>query len=164
MLGGGKTKGCSWGESYKLNDAQYFTAVALFQFLSWIPVFLAYYPGLFAYDVMSQIPQKIGTYSTHHPLLHTLYLQFFYYIIGNRICKSFNIGIACATLVQMAIFSAMLSFTHSYLRRIKIHYKIRLIYIAVTSFSPFFFDAGNFYVKGYFFFGFCRNVYYFNLL
>lgn len=126
------------GEKYagSLNDFQYFFIVTLLQFLLWVPIFLAYYPGLFTYDAIYQIP--LGKYSTKHPLLHTLYLQFFYYIIGEKMFESHNAGIACATLMQMGIFSMMLSYTHLYLRRVKIAYKIRFTLITITSIIPIF--------------------------
>lgn len=42
--------------------------------LCWLPVWLAYYPGLWNYDPW-QVDQVItGIYSKHHPLLHTLLL------------------------------------------------------------------------------------------
>lgn len=42
-------------------------------FAAWIPVWLAYYPAVFAYDAETQLGQVISQiYSTHHPLLHTL--------------------------------------------------------------------------------------------
>ena len=63
------------------SDKKYCLKVFGFQLACWTPIFLAYYPGLFTYDVAAQIPQQMGSYTTHHPLLHTIYLQFFYYII-----------------------------------------------------------------------------------
>lgn len=43
--------------------------------VGWLPVLLAYYPGIFAYDASNQVTQVLtGSYSTHHPLLHTLLL------------------------------------------------------------------------------------------
>lgn len=102
----------------------------------WLPVFLAYYPGLFAYDIHGQIPQKIGSYSTHHPLLHTLYMQFFYFFVGKA--SSYTFGIAVAIIVQMAVFSLMFSFTHLYLRRIGICARWRIFLIVLTGILPVF--------------------------
>lgn len=121
-----------------ISDRKYFLLTALVIFLLWLPVFLAYYPGLFAYDVSRQIKEKIIGYSTKHPLLHTLYLQFFYYFIGNDVFKSYNKGIAAATLIQMAVFALMLSFAHLYLRRISIQKKWRVLLIGSTGILPFF--------------------------
>ena len=41
----------------------------------WFLVFLALYPGVFAYDVHRQIPQAVSGYSAFHPLLHTFYIR-----------------------------------------------------------------------------------------
>lgn len=121
-----------------ISDRKYFLLTALFIFLLWLPVFLAYYPGLFAYDVENQINQKVIGYSTKHPLLHTLYLQFFYYFIGHDLLKSYNKGIAVATLIQMGVFALMLSFSHLYLRKVNIRKKWRIILIGATGILPFF--------------------------
>lgn len=123
-------------------------------FLLWIPVFLAYYPGLFAYDVMSQIPQAIGSYSTHHPLIHTLYLQFFYNLIGGKLLNNYNSGIAFASLVQMFLFSMMISYTHLFFRRIGVWRWVRYMLIGLTAILPFFSMLAISMTKDVFFSGF----------
>ena len=40
----------------------------------WLPVWLAYYPGLWNYDPWQAEQVITGVYSKHHPLLHTLLL------------------------------------------------------------------------------------------
>lgn len=125
-------------ENGKAKEVHYFLCVCTIQILFWLPVFLAYYPGLFAYDVASQIPQKIRGYSTHHPLAHTLYLQFFYYIVGEKILKSYTKGIAVATLLQMILFSATLSYMHTFLKKINLSRKIRYFFIVITGILPVF--------------------------
>ena len=51
--------------------------------LLWIPILLAYYPGIWAYDVFNQMPHISKEYSTfnyistHHPITHTLFLELF---------------------------------------------------------------------------------------
>ena len=67
---------------------------ALALFLLWLPVFLAVYPGFFAYDATDEFNEVLtGEYVTRHPLLHVLMLgktvTAFYDLTG-----SFNIGIA----------------------------------------------------------------------
>lgn len=59
--------------------------ITLIQFLLWLPVFLAYYPGIYTYDVLWQMLQgSYVNYNTHYPLVHTLWLQFFYNIVGAK--------------------------------------------------------------------------------
>lgn len=122
-------------ETNRRSDVKYFLLVALVLFLLWTPVFLAYYPGIFAYDVYAQIPLR---YTTHHPLLHTLYLQFFYYIVGKHWAGDPNTGIAAASLVQMALLSLMVSFTHLYLRKVGVRKRYRALLVAFTGIFPVF--------------------------
>lgn len=82
--------------------------------LGWLPVFLAYYPGLFAYDVGVQIPQILDwAFTARHPLLHTLLIGGFYRLGG--LLGSENIGIAVASAVQMAVMAAIFSWFVRYL-------------------------------------------------
>ena len=122
----------------RLSDRSWYLLAALALFLMWLPVFLAYYPGLFAYDVDSQLFQDMGSYSTHHPLIHTLYLKFFYNAVGLGLFHSPNAGIACATLVQMALFAAMLAYMHLFLRKTGMPFRARVILIAAEGLLPFF--------------------------
>ena len=135
------------------SDKEYCLKVFGIQLVCWTPVFLAYYPGLFTYDVAAQIPQQIGSYTTHHPLLHTIYLQFFYYVIGEKVFRNYNTGIAIATIVQTIIFSAMLVYVHLFLKRIGVSAGIRYFFIAFTSISPIFSLLGISMTKDIFFSG-----------
>ena len=75
---------------------------------AWLIPLLAYYPGIFAYDASVQAEQVIsGTYSTHHPLLHTLLLGGavnFGHRTGNP-----NTGLLLYSLMQMGLLSAAFS-------------------------------------------------------
>lgn len=137
----------------KKSKYKYFWYCVVCMNLAYIPVFLAYYPGLFAYDVMSQIPQAIGSYNLHHPLIHTLYLQFFYYIIGGK-CGSNTVGIACASIVQMFIFTMMISYIHLFLYKIGMGIKIRWVLLALSCLLPYFSVLSISMTKDVFFTGF----------
>lgn len=83
-------------------------------FVCWLPVFLAYYPSVFAYDAEGQLYQVIaGDYSTHHPLLHTLFLGAFFKLGGAL--GSYSAGMALHSIVQMLLMAAAFSFVLSYL-------------------------------------------------
>ncbi|MCM1125416.1 MAG: DUF6020 family protein [Lachnospiraceae bacterium] len=76
-------------------------------FLLHLPTFLAVYPGFFVYDAQDELMQVITrNFTTHHPLVHVLLLggiiQFIYKITG-----SYNLGIACYTLVQMLFMAGI---------------------------------------------------------
>lgn len=76
--------------------------------LCWFPAWLAYYPAICSYDIPAQMGQVItGEYNTHHPLAHTLLLQFFYSVgkgIGNV-----NLGIGFYALMQLLVLAASMA-------------------------------------------------------
>lgn len=86
---------------------------SLIMMVCWLPVFLALYPGLFAYDVANQIPQTVGHSNTNHALLHTYYLKAFYNL--GREIGSYNTGMAASVIVQMLIFALSLAYSIQYL-------------------------------------------------
>lgn len=133
---------------------KYYFLVAFVLFFLWLPVFLAYYPGIFAYDVFMQLIQTTGRYGTHHPLAHTIYLKFFYNVVGGRVFNNYNLGIACASIVQMIIFSFMMSYIHLYLYRIKVNKTVRIILIGCTALLPMFSMLAISMTKDVFFSGF----------
>ncbi|MBD5518879.1 MAG: hypothetical protein HDR07_10520 [Lachnospiraceae bacterium] len=85
-----------------------------FIFVCWLPVFLAYYPSVFAYDAEGQLYQVIaGDYSTHHPLLHTLFLGAFFRL-GGRL-GSYSTGMAVHSVVQMLLMAGAFAGALTYL-------------------------------------------------
>lgn len=73
--------------------------------LCYVPMFMIAFPGSFAYDVPFQLEQIFtGSYSTHHPLLHTLLMGGCVWL-GQRI-GSINLGAALYTALQMAGLAA----------------------------------------------------------
>lgn len=71
--------------------------------LIWLPTYLAFFPGLFSNDVTDQAMQTFGSYHTHHPLLHTLFLQAF--LNFGRFLGDINIGIALMCIAQMLLLA-----------------------------------------------------------
>lgn len=73
-------------------------------FMCYVPMFLIQFPGSFTYDIYPQALQAAGgSFSTFHPLLHTLFL---------RLCLntanwtgSFEKSAALCSLIQMALVS-----------------------------------------------------------
>lgn len=97
-------------------------------FLCWLPVFLAYYPSVFAYDAEGQLYQVIaGDYSTHHPLLHTLFLGVFFRLGGAL--GSYSSGMAVHSVVQMLLMACAfgLALTYCYKKRIPAWLRILLL-------------------------------------
>lgn len=96
-------------------------------FLCYVPVFLAVYPGFFVYDAQDELMQVITrNFSTHHPLFHVLFMggviQLVYKITG-----SYNLGIACYTLLQMVVLSLVFAFVIGILQREGLKKKSRAV-------------------------------------
>lgn len=147
-------KSNSVGYEIAKGDAKYYIFVAILIFICWIPVWLAYYPGLFAYDVMSQLPQLDKGYNTYFPVVHTLYLQYFYYKLGKEIIGNCNTGIAIAALLQMLLLAMMISYIHLFLKRCNVTKKIRYFLIVFTALVPIFSILSISMTKDTFFSGF----------
>ncbi len=79
--------------------------------LCWLPVFLAYYPSVFAYDAEGQLYQVLAhDYSTHHPLLHTIFLGAFFRL-GDVLPGSYPAGMAVHSIVQMLLMATVFGYT-----------------------------------------------------
>lgn len=104
-------------------------------FLCWLPVFLAYYPSVFAYDAEGQLYQVIaGDYSTHHPLLHTLFLGAFFRLGGAL--GSYQAGMAAHSVVQMLLMALAFGRALSWLYERKTPRSIRIILFAFYGLFP----------------------------
>lgn len=103
------------GKQYRFWQVWLFHSIVIL--LCWLPVFLAYYPSVFAYDAEGQLYQVLAhDYSTHHPLLHTLFLGAFFKL-GEILPGSYSAGMAVHSVVQMVIMSAVFGYTTAFLYR-----------------------------------------------
>lgn len=75
-------------------------------FLCWLPLFLAYYPGIFGYDVDTQL---LPHATTHHPIFHTITLKCIYYF-GKSLSLSDNSICALMSIIQMLICGIIFAF------------------------------------------------------
>lgn len=106
--------------------------------LAWLPCYLAFYPGVFCYDVYGQIIQYVEhSFSTHHPLAHTLLLELLMNL-GYKIGGSYTAGVALYTFVQMAVLSFAVAYAVNSIRKIGIPRKIRIIILVYFMTVPFF--------------------------
>lgn len=111
----------------------FYTAVI---FLCWMPVFLAYYPSVFAYDAEGQLYQVLASdYSTHHPLIHTLFLGIFYQFGGN-VLGSYSAGMAIHSIVQMLLMAMIFGYTLMVLYREQTSYVMRLLLLLFYAAFP----------------------------
>ena len=81
-----------------------------------LPALVVLFPGSFAYDVPYQLRQiATGIYSTHHPLVHTLFLGGCVQL--GRLAGSVTLGAALYSLLQMILLSALNALTCESLAR-----------------------------------------------
>jgi len=105
-------------------------------FLCYLPVFLAVYPGFFVYDAQDEYLQVASrTFTTHHPLVHVLMLGGIICAV-HKVTDSYNMGIACYTLVQMFIVAGGFTFLLSYLRKKKTGRMLRVLSLLYFAFFP----------------------------
>lgn len=104
-------------------------------FLAWLPVFLAYYPSVFAYDAEGQLYQVIAKdYSTHHPLVHTLFLGAFFKLGG--LLGSYSAGMAVHSIVQMLLMAGAFALMLGYLYEKGIARWQRMLLLAFYALFP----------------------------
>lgn len=112
--------------------------VLMFAFLlmSWLPVFLAVYPGFFVYDAQEEWLQVASrNFTTHHPLVHVL-------LLGGIVCAvhkvtgSYNLGIACYMLVQMIVVSGCFTYLFVFMRRRRVSKGLRLLSLLYFALFP----------------------------
>ena len=76
----------------------------------WLPAFLAFYPGIAAYDTKFQLPQFFGgELTTHHPLIHTL-LMGKIVSLGYSLTGSYNVGMALYCFSQLFVLALVTAY------------------------------------------------------
>lgn len=120
---------------YEKNNLIYFFFVWLLIFLSFVPLFLYTWPGNFICDAGWQVRDYIEhRISTHHPILHTLLLGFFYDngLKKGDIAFSFQIF----TLIQMLILSASFAFFLKYVKEKGVSRRLRITLFLIFVLNP----------------------------
>ncbi len=104
-------------------------------FVSFIPAFMAYYPGLLVYDAQYQFTQVYnGFMTTHHPVIHMLLIKLAYNIGTALSCM--NKGFAVISLLQMLTLSFSFAYGVGFLREIRVSRKVRVIVAIVLIIFP----------------------------
>lgn len=92
-----------------IGERKLFLVVWAFIFVSWIPAYLIFYPGVLSYDMISQVASALGRITNnHHPVLHTWLIRFFLKT-GNALMDDYEFGIGLLSLLQMLILSYALA-------------------------------------------------------
>ncbi len=119
------------------SGGQVFLGSLLLLLLAWLPVYLAYYPGICAYDAPVQTGQIMEHYYfDHHPIVHTLLLQGMLWL-GSHIFGSVNAGMAFYTAVQMLLLAGSMAYGMWVLHRRKAPAGAQLIVLLLGMFFPF---------------------------
>lgn len=89
---------------------------AVLLFICYMPMFLIQFPGSFTYDIYPQALQAAGgSFSTFHPLLHTLFLR--WCLNTANWTGSFEKSAALCSLIQMALVSGFFAACSSSIAR-----------------------------------------------
>lgn len=91
-------------------------AYALAIFLCWLPLLLAYYPGMLNYDFVGEYSQHLAdSYSNIHPLLHSAVMNGI--ITLGELLHSRTFGVALYSVVQMVCFALSLGYSCVFAQR-----------------------------------------------
>lgn len=115
--------------------------IMLFSFIlilfAWLPAYLAYYPGICAYDTPVQLGQIMDGYMIdHHPIAHTLLLKLAINT-GQNIWGSVNAGMGIYTFFQMAFLAFGFAYAISTLKRFNASFICLCIVQLCVMFYPF---------------------------
>ncbi len=103
--------------------------------LCWLPVIIAYFPGITGYDMDFQMAQlREGAYSSHHPLLHTLFIGLFWKLgalLGNE-----SAGYGAHTVVQAVLLAASIAYALRWLNALGCHKGFWYALLAYFALSP----------------------------
>lgn len=87
----------------------------IFIIICWSPTFIAFLPGILNYDGPHQmVSLLINTVSSHHPIIHTLLLSFFYNL-GSLLFTYPSQGLLLYTLFQMLIMAFIFSYATKFI-------------------------------------------------
>lgn len=120
----------------RTNSQIFFGSLGLL-LLAWLPVYLAYYPGICAYDAPVQTGQIMEHYYfDHHPIVHTLLLQGMLWL-GSQMFGSVNAGMALYTAVQLLFLAGSMAYALMVLHRREIAVGWQLAVQLLGMFFPF---------------------------
>ncbi len=117
-----------------------FGFVFMLLILCWLPVWLAFWPGSFSPDSITQFYAYYnGDHSAHHPLLHTL-------LLGSLMTLGLDLhpegyatyGLAIYCGVQMALTAGCIAYAVSWMKRRGVPVWARLIVLGLFALNPFY--------------------------
>ncbi|MBE7708773.1 MAG: hypothetical protein E7Z88_08735 [Cyanobacteria bacterium SIG27] len=122
-------------EIFFKGDKKSFWFCFLFILLCHIPAFLAYYPGIFSYDLLFQIVFfSKDEWIEIHPLLHNLILLTA--ITINKLSNSDTLGVLCYTIFQTSIIFSIYSYCINVLSKYKANFYIKVFALLFFALHP----------------------------
>lgn len=96
--------------------------------LSFVPAYLALFPGIFGYDAPVQAAQYFGEMelSSANPLLHT-YLLGLFLSFGEKVLKNASLGVALFSLLQGLLVTHVLAKSFLFLKKIRTPFSVIVI-------------------------------------
>lgn len=120
-----------------LSSKQVFWISLILIVLSWLPSYLAYYPGICAYDSPIQTGQVVdNSYVDHHPIAHTLLIKAAM-SLGANVFGDTNTGIAVYTAFQMLFLACAMSYGLKLLHHFGIKVRWQVLVLLGCMFYPF---------------------------
>ncbi|MBQ2732751.1 MAG: hypothetical protein IJF74_01200 [Clostridia bacterium] len=103
--------------------------------LLWLPCFIAFFPGIYSYDIPTQIEGiSYGTLTSDHPLLHTV-IVWWCLRLGAAL-HSYTLGAAIYSFLQMCVLSASFAAAIAYMNKKNVSPKIQLAALAWFALVP----------------------------
>ena len=102
--------------------------------ICWLPLLLAYYPGMMNYDVFIEYGQFLGGWNDRHPMLY-LVITYFFYRLG-LLFEQQTIAMFAVSILRMVTFAAALAYACSFLQRKKVSAWILTLITAAFSLFP----------------------------
>lgn len=117
-------------------DQYYYIKLFIIMMISWIAFWTIFWPGIFSYDVPSQLTEAVtGNYTNWHPIIHTLFL-YKCMIIGKDFLHSCDMGCAIYVLIQLLIMASICAYTMKILAKNKFSWLIRAFAFCSFVISP----------------------------
>lgn len=113
-----------------------FIKVWIILICAYVPVLLAAWPGFFTYDATVESHMVLTEkYSAHHPMTHVLLLGWIIRIVY-ALTKSYNLGIALYTCIQLIVVSLCFAYMINFLNEIGVKKWIKNISIIFLALFP----------------------------
>lgn len=101
--------------------------------LFWIPAWLTYYPGIFSYDVYSEINWPLTKF---HPVIHVLFIRLCMLVGRSYRILGDNTPIVIYSIIQMFILALSFSYMLKFLYVKKCNFFIVFLAFAFIAFNP----------------------------